>query len=181
MDGIVEWSSHLDWRAAAVVLFSSSVISALVSHYLSRHGTDVQARRSGYATASRILIRRAEYPYRIRRRTSDDPAVLTRLAELGHTIQEDLAASRIWVKSESSWMGAKFARSLAEIDGCVSEAASDAWGLPPIEDAKDMRLSGWGPGDCKDSIASFEEAVVWRFGVKRAVPPVLLMIVNRKS
>ena len=40
--------------------------------------------------ATRQLVAYAEYPYRIRRRTSDDPEELGRLAKLGHDIQEAL-------------------------------------------------------------------------------------------
>ena len=170
MDALTQWLINLDWAALGIVLLGSSVVSAWVAHTLSRRSGEVQARREGYAAASRVLIRRAEYPYRVRRRVSNDDAVVSALVELGHTLQEDLAACRIWVKSESGLVGARFEAALAAIDVCIGTSTSEAWEAEPITDPPGMRLGAWGPGDCTSAIVDFETAVTWRFGWRRLVP-----------
>jgi hypothetical protein len=49
-------------------------------------------RRDGYASAMKALVARTEFPYRVRRRSSDSPETLTALTQLGNDIQEQLAA-----------------------------------------------------------------------------------------
>jgi hypothetical protein len=170
MEALKKWLAQLDWAALGIVLLGSSVVSAWVTHNLSRHSEEVRARRDGYGNASRVLIRRAEYPYRVRRRVSNDPDVVSALVELGHSLQEDLAGCRVWVKSESGWVGAQFEAAMAAIDACVGAKTSEAWEAEPITDPAGMRLGGWGPADCASAIMEFETAVTWRFGWRRLVP-----------
>ncbi len=74
------------FSAAAVLtlVLGSTVLGALLTA-LSKNLRDAAVvRRDKYAAAAGHLAAWTEYPYRIRRRTSDDAETLTRLADLGH-------------------------------------------------------------------------------------------------
>jgi len=90
------YSSNL-WLAVAVAALGSSVVAGLITNVMGNLRASAATRRDGYVNAVRVLIARAEYPYRVRRRVSDDPDVLAALASRGHDLQEQVAACRTWV------------------------------------------------------------------------------------
>jgi hypothetical protein len=161
------------WVVAALTLLGSSVVAGLITSVLGNLRAAANTRRDGYAAAVRALIARGEYPYRVRRRVSDDAEVLSALVERGHDLQEQLAACRTWVASEHRALGALFEKALTAIDSTVSPATGDAWSQPPITTAADMNLSGWGPGDQWTHVANLERAIAFRFGPRRLVPSCL--------
>lgn len=154
----------------AITLLGSSVVAGLVTSVLSNLRSAATARREGYANAVRSLIAHGEYPYRVRRRVSDDADVLSALVERGHDLQEQLAACRTWVASEHPVLGRLFEAALATIDTSVGPAIKDAWNSPPISAAAGMNLNGWGPDDQWPHVAMLERAVGYRFGWRRLVP-----------
>lgn len=111
-----------------------------------------------------------EYPYRIRRRTSDTPETLSALAALGHDLQEQLARHRAWVAAESRILIRVFDHALAEARTPVANACKDAWEHPPITAPAQMNLDGFGPGDVNSVIQPLQCAVSYRFGWRRAMP-----------
>lgn len=158
-----------------LLLLGSSVLAGLITSVLGNLRAAATARREGYANAVRSLIARVEYPYRVRRRVSDDADVLTALVERGHDLQEQLAACRTWVASEHRVLGRHFEDALAAIDATVGPAIKDAWDNPPISEAAGMNLNGWGPGDPWPLVAKLERAIAFRFGLRRLLPSFLWM------
>lgn len=158
------------WLVVAITLLGSSVLAGLITSVLGNLRAAATARREGYANAVRSLIARGEYPYRVRRRVSDDDDVLSALVERGHDLQEQLAACRTWVASEHRVLGRLFEAALAAIDTTVGPAIKDAWDNPPISAATGMNLNGWGPGDQWPHVAKLERAIAYRFGWRRLVP-----------
>jgi hypothetical protein len=158
------------WLLVVIALLGSSVLAGLITSVLGNLRAAATARREGYANAVRSLIARGEYPYRVRRRVSDDADVLSALVERGHDLQEQLAACRVWVASEHRLLGSMFDVALAAIDETVGPAVKDAWNQPPIAAAADMNLNGWGPGDQRPHVADLERAIAFRFGPRRLVP-----------
>ncbi len=122
------------WVVVALALLGSSVVAGLLTSVLGNLRAAETVRRDGYAKAVRSLIARSEYPYRVRRRVSDDPEVLSALASRGHDLQEQLAACRTWVASEHRVLGTLFEKALADIDTTVKPATGDAWNQTPIND-----------------------------------------------
>lgn len=158
------------WVIAVLALLSSSVIAGIVSAGMSNLRAAAAARREGYARAVKTLIARSEYPYRVRRRTSDDPDVLAALVERGHDLQEQLASCRTWVASEHHVLGRLFEQALNDIDAHGRGATSDAWDQAPISTAAGMNLGDWGPGDQRPHVARLERAISYRFGWRRVSP-----------
>lgn len=158
------------WLLLGIALLGSSVLAGLITSVLGNLRAASTARREGYANAVRSLIARGEYPYRVRRRVSDDAYVLSALVERGHDLQEQLAACRTWVASEHRVLGQLFEEALTTIDTTVGPAIKDAWDNPPISSATGMNLNGWGPGDQWPHVAKLERAIAYRFGWRRLVP-----------
>lgn len=158
------------WLVVAITLLGSSVVAGLITSVLGNLRAAATARREGYANAVRSLIARGEYPYRVRRRVSDDPEILSALVERGHDQQEQLAACRTWVTSEHRVLGSLFEAALAAIDETVGPAIKEAWNQPPITAASGMNLNGWGPGDQWPHVVKLERAIAFRFGPRRLVP-----------
>jgi hypothetical protein len=146
------------------------VVGGLITSVLGNLRAASTVRREGYATAVRALIARAEYPYRVRRRVSDEPAVLADLVARGHDVQEQLAACRTWVNSEHQTVGHIFEQALAAIDATVNPGTAEAWNQLPITAAADMNLGGWGPGDPWPNLTGLEQAIAYRFGWRRVLP-----------
>lgn len=158
------------WGVIALTVLGSSVIAGLITSVLGNLRAAATARREGYANAVRLLIARGEYPYRVRRRVSDDPDVLAALVSRGHDLQEQLASCRTWVNSEHRSLGDLFEKALADIDASVKQATVEAWKTAPITTASGMNLNGWGPGDQWSHLAPLERAIAYRFGWRRLVP-----------
>jgi hypothetical protein len=158
------------WLSLGVAVIGSSVLAAVVGGVLTRLRETAAARRDRYAEAVTLLAARAEYPYRIRRRTSDDAAVLKELAEHGHDLQEKLAKARAWATSESPTLGAVYATTLERIDAEVSVCCRDAWTAPPVTSAAGMNLNGFGPRAHQKHIDHFQRCTKYRFGARRLMP-----------
>jgi len=158
------------WVLVVLTLLGSSVIAGLITSVVGNLRAAATARRESYANAVRSLIARAEYPYRVRRRVSDDLDGLAALVSRGHDLQEQLAACRTWVNSEHQALGDLFDQALADIDATVKQATVDAWNQAPIATADGMNLDGWGPGDQWPHLARLQRAIAYRFGWRRLLP-----------
>lgn len=162
------------WIAPVGVVLSSSVVALVVGHVLNSLRASAEVRREGYAEMSRVLISRVEYPYRIRRRTSDSPDALAELSRIGSDIQERLAAQRTWVAGESRAVSKLLDGVCQSMDAQIGSAASDAWRRPAIAAPEDMVLGDWGPGAAtREPLNQFRRATTFRFGYRRLIPGVL--------
>src|SRR3954447_22288011 len=150
-----------------LALLGSTVLGTFLTTVVAGLRASATTRREGYAAAVQAFVSWVEYPYRIRRRTSDEPAALTKLADVGHDLQECLARHRAWVAAESGALSGVFDKAVADLTGPVGEACKEAWNSPPVTRAADMNLSGFGPGDVSGTIKTLECAVAYRFGLRR--------------
>ena len=119
------------------------------------------------AAAVSTLFAWAEYPCRIRRRTTDESAELAKLAELGHDLQERLRCHQTWIMTESRSVAAIHTAVLKTVSARTGPAAKDAWNSPPVLGAGQMNLNGWGPEDSKGDIEGLQRAIAERSGVRR--------------
>lgn len=153
----------------AMIAFAATVGAAALSFAFGRWAETTRSRREGYAEATRELVAWGEYPFRIRRRTSNDPQALATLADIGHTHQEALRYRETWILSEDRWVGRVFNEVRADLAAVLGPACNHAWGTDPIEQPAGMTLAGWGPQDIDEQIKRFERAVAFRFGWRRLV------------
>ncbi|WP_052425058.1 hypothetical protein [Streptomyces fulvoviolaceus] len=157
-----------------VLVLSSSVVAGALGHILTGLRAGATTRRDCYADAVKLLVARIEYPYRIRRRTSDDPDVLSALATAGHDLQERLVEAQAWITTESTVLSEVFSQCLISLDGPFKQACNDAWNAAPITAAAQMNLGSFGMGNRQHVVTTMERTLTYRFGSRRLIPAFLL-------
>jgi hypothetical protein len=143
------------------------ILGGIVLGSLNRREEARAHRQEFYAEAVKAVVEWMEYPYRIRRRTTDDPSELRRLAEIGHGIQERLAYYRTWTLIDDPRTGAVYASVIEGIRERVGSACRDAWTVNPVSSPEGMNLHSWGPGSMRPELESLEQAVGQRFSRRR--------------
>jgi hypothetical protein len=151
----------------ALIGLTGVLATATITMIAGRWTDATNRRRDAYAAAIATLVAWAEYPYRIRRRTSDDPAELARLAALGSDLQEQLRCHQTWIITESKWVATIYRQTITQVGDRVSPANREAWTSPAITMPAAMNLNGWGPGDLLPIIDWVQSAIACRFGWRR--------------
>lgn len=145
-----------------------AALTAAAALLLTRASEAVNRRRDRYAQAVETLIAWIEFPYRVRRRTSDDAATLTALAALGHDLQQRMACHQAWIATEHPALAACYSQTRAIASGAVAPAIADAWAASPVTTPADMNLGDWGPGAaCDDAMTALQHQIENRFGLRR--------------
>jgi hypothetical protein len=165
-------STDVTWALLLPYLLGSGIVSAVVTAVLGSLTTAskaaAEARRRGYVEAVEAILAWSEYPYRVRRRASDDPEKLEHLAVLGHQLQERRTGALAWVAADSREMYEVFRLNLDALDAVIGPAIADAWQQPPITTAAGMVLNGWGPGrTAGEALLRLNCAVTYRFGWRK--------------
>lgn len=159
----------IDWGPVAVAVIGGGgiIAGAIASSFLGRWAESTDRRRSSYADAVAALVAWNEYPYRIRRRTSDEPDTLERLANIGHDLQERLSCSQTWIWTESAHLAELYAAARENLGAQVGPACREAWRMPPAASPELMNLGDWGPGSCEKLTQRLQREIHWRFGWRR--------------
>ena len=153
------------WTAIGVS--AAAVLGAIANMVFGRVNEATDRRRNRYAEAVQTLVAWTEFPYRVRRRTSDDPATLTALANHGHDLQERLAYHQARIATDHPDLARTYAETRAIINVAVGPVISDAWEHKPVAKPSDMNLSGWGPGpECAAAITHLQNEIQNRFGFR---------------
>jgi hypothetical protein len=172
------------WTQLLGILLGSGVISGLVSLVATSARTSTENRRQGYAAAIEAVLAWAEYPYRVRRRTSDDPETLTRLVDLGHELQERRVRTMSWVASENRELYEVFLHNTHHLDRTVGPLISEAWNAQHVVQPSQMVLAGWGSGQLAQQTVERLSCAVgyrtgWRRWIIRPVPRLLRARLSR--
>lgn len=157
---ITAWTFSNDIGVPVTVALVTLVATTMI-----KQQSEARARRRDrYAQAVAVLVAWIEYPYRIRRRTSDMPEVLSALAAVGHDLQQELARSRAWVEAEDAVVADVYRSVTATLVAAIGPACSEAWESPPVAVPSEMNLKGWGPGPgCSLAVQRLEGAIADRF------------------
>jgi hypothetical protein len=137
--------SEFQWLGSVVVpVIVALLASGALTYFLQAHNANKDRRRHGYAEAVAGVVGWIEYPFRVRRRTSDDPETLGSLVDQGHTLQERLAFSTSWVAADDADNYEAYSRLVQNVKAEVVPLVQDAWNSTPITQASEMNLNGWG-------------------------------------
>ncbi|WP_051799568.1 hypothetical protein [Catenuloplanes japonicus] len=166
---------------AAALVLSSTAVGGLMTTWMSSSRDNANTRRQHYAEIVRVLVAWAEYPYRIRRRTSDEPEVLAALAEQGHLIQEQRAHATGWVWAESRAVSVILEECIRDLSITVGPACQEAWRHAPATTAAAMNLGDIGPRGVADIVRRLEDAIRYRFGIRRILPAWLALRMIRRQ
>jgi hypothetical protein len=150
-----------------VAVISSGVVAAAINVVSGNLRANANLRRDRYALAVRYLVAWGEYPYRIRRRTDDEPATRASLANRGHELQEQRAEIAGWIAAENRGLSAIFDQCVREVSLIVGPACVEAWESPPAVTGAGMNLRGFGPRGVEAVAARMERACRYRFGLRR--------------
>jgi hypothetical protein len=129
----VTTEDSISWVPVLGVLLGSGVVSVLAGVVASSFLAAAETRRQGYAAAVGAVLAWAEYPYRIRRRTSDDKTTLTALADMGHDLQERRARCLAWVAGENTTIYEMFMLNVRYLDVVVDWSQVHIDGLQGAE------------------------------------------------
>jgi hypothetical protein len=152
------------------ILLGSTVIAAVLTTILGALRSNAATRRDQYAAATAHLAAWTEFPYRVRRRTSDSLATLDALASRGHDLQEASACHRGWVAAESRAVSHVYDDWLTEVQRRAHEPLTQAWASPKIRRPEEMNLLGFGPVGAAEALKAVEHAISYRFGWRRLLP-----------
>ena len=109
-----------------------------------------------------------EFPYRVRRRTSDDSETLTRLADRAHDLQERMAFDQAWIHTDSARLGQAYSTARNTISQHVAQAICDGWSSGPVTSPEEMVLGDWGPAPaCADELVRLQQQIDSRFAWRR--------------
>jgi hypothetical protein len=122
---------------------------ALQAHELARQ----------YAEALATALAWAETPYRIARRTSDDPATLERHALHLHDLQERILFHQQWLNVESPGIAELYRQLVGAVKAIAQQQLKDAWDRPSVTAAGQMNLGGIYPGEVSQECENFVAAV----------------------
>lgn len=172
------------WLIITAIL-TSGVVSVLVTKLFERGAKRDERVRQGYADSTAALVAWAEFPYRVARRTSDEPDVCATLVGRGHDAQEALACRRAWVVGESVVMSEGYAVITAQLRPHVGAATQAAWRRPPSSGGAGMVLSDGQPlpqVDVDHVVDLWCLAQRYRYGWRRwMLPPVLRWRLRRRG
>jgi hypothetical protein len=171
------------WVVLTAIL-TSGVVTVLVTKLFERGAKRDERVRDGYADSTAVLVAWGEFPYRVARRTSDEPEVGAALVGRGHDAQEALACRRAWVVGESVVMSEVYSAITAQLRPQVAEATQAAWRRASATTGAGMVLSDGQPMPSVE-VQRFVDlwcvALRYRFGWRRWVfVPVLLRRVLRR-
>ena len=113
------------WAVLPLIL-TSGVASVLLAKLIERGSNRDERVRDGYADSTAVLVAWGEFPYRVARRTSDEPDVRAALVGRAHDAQEALACRRAWVVCESVVMGEVYSATIGQLRPQVAEATQAA-------------------------------------------------------
>ena len=175
----VQGDSESLWEvlgSAGIFTAAAAVLVVLLKFAMDASAGLSQRRRERYAELVAALVAWAELPFRIRRRISDEPAVRAELAAQVHQLQERLVVGGAELAAECTWLSKRFDASLATIKSVTAPFLADAWQSAPIDSPEGMNLSGWGPVGSEDIVRAWRSELRWRFGWRRLVNPIRLLI-----
>lgn len=154
------------WWIPVLVGVAGAVVTLLVA-LGGAAARERRRRREMYAGAVRVLIGWIEYPYQVRRRTSDDAEELGRLRDIGHELQQDLAYQQALLTGDSKSLGDLFGAVVARVKAQTAPWLAEAWRSAPVSDPAGMILGDWGAGAFHGELATLRTAIGARFGWRR--------------
>lgn len=143
-------ASEFPWLDSVMVpVIVALLASGALTHFLQARTAKKDRRRQRYAEAVAAVVAWIEYPFRVRRRTTDDPEALSALVDQGHTLQERLAFSTSWIATDDADNYEAYSRLVQDVKAEVVPLVQEAWNSAPMKRASDMNLNGWGAQQVK--------------------------------
>ena len=171
-------TTHQTWLEAmgttGVVAAVAAILVVVLTAYFTASAARRTTRAERYATMVVNLTGWTEFPYRVRRRPSDDPAITSALVERMHALQEDVVLDSAELAAECPWLAKRYEQALADIKATTLPYINEAWAAPGIGAVGGMNLNGWGPVGTNAIVLRWRSELRWRFGWRRLANPIRL-------
>lgn len=164
-----------------VIAAVAAILVVVLTAYFTASAARRKTRAQRYATMVVNLTAWTELPYRVRRRPSDDPAVLAALVDQMHGLHERVILDSAELAAECPWLGKRYERALADIKAIALPFLNEAWASPGVGTAAGMNLNGWGPTDLNTIVLDWRAELRWRFGWRRLVNPARLALNSKPN
>ena len=168
-------STHQTWLetmgTTGVVAAVAAILVVVLTAYFTASAARRKTRAERYAAMVVNLTAWTELPYRVRRRPSDDPAVLAALVDRMHGLHERVVLDSAELAAECAWLGKRYEQALADIKAIALPFLNEAWASPGVGTAAGMNLNGWGPTGLNDIVLAWRAELRWRFGWRRLANP----------
>jgi len=125
------------WTLGAAFLTAVSSVAVAVTPRRLEAREQIRQR---YAATTEVLASWIELPYRIARRTSDQPGTLQQLAETAHDLQERTANTQAWVAADSRTLGYLYVRVVTVVRDKSGTAAHESWARPHVATPEGMNV-----------------------------------------
>jgi|GEM_PF-2541177 len=157
-----------------IVAAVAAILVVVLTAYFTASAARRKSRAERYATMVVNLAAWTEFPYRVRRRPSDEAAITCRLTEHMHALQEHVVLDSAELAAECPWLAKRYERALADIKAATLPHTKEAWATPGIGTVGGMNLNGWGPVGTSEIVLRWRTELRWRFGWRRLANPVRL-------
>lgn len=152
---------------AAVIAAIISASVALLVFVLNLRLGSLERRRRSCADALSDALQWLELPYRIRRRTDDNPETVRGLVGRIHHLQERLVFHESWLQVEVPGAYPAYIALVRGIKEGSSDTLKQSWAEPPKTKAIDMNLGDVPAPDVRELREAFckaarRELAVWR-------------------
>jgi len=167
-----------------IVAAIAAILVVVLTAYFNASAEHRKSRAARYAAMVVNLTSWTELPYRVRRRPSNDTAVIAALVDRMHGFHERVVFDSAELAAECPWLGKRYEQALADIKAIALPFLKEAWASPGIGSAAGMNLNGWGPTGLNAIVLGWRTELRWRFGWRRLVNPVRLAWnwkLNRKA
>jgi hypothetical protein len=178
-------TAHQTWLetmgTTGIVAAVAAILVVVLTAYFTASAARRKTRAERYAAMVVNLTSWTEYPYRVRRRPSDDPTITCALVERMHALQEHVVLDSAELAAECSWLAKRYDRALADIKAATLPFITEAWASPGVGTAGGMNLNGWGPVGTNAIVLLWRSEIRWRFGWRRLVNPARLAWIWNKD
>ena len=144
-----------------------AAVAALLGHGLVRLKEARDRRRDEYSRAFAAAMRWTEFPYRIARRLSNEPAEVAPIVEAMHAVQEEIQFHLNWLRSVSDDMAEAYSQLVRSVKAESRPHIEASWRREPAIVPDGMILGDVFPVDVDADVKRFTKEIrrnlsVWR-------------------
>lgn len=152
---------------AVVVAAIIAAGAGFTAFFLERYREALERKRRLASEALSVALLWLEIPYRVRRRTDNNPATLSDLAERIHRLQERQVFHTSWLQVEIPDAHAPYVALLKAVKQQVREYIQAAWRSDPAERPEDMNVGPLFQADVTSEIEGYVQAIRGAVGIWR--------------
>jgi hypothetical protein len=155
-----------------LVAIVASAFGALIIFAASQLAATRDRQREEYAKALQTVVKWTEMPYRIRRRNASDQVTISRLVEVMHELQEEIAFHDAWLSVEAPEVAVAYRTLVSTVKAQCGDHLRNAWEAehsPPIP----MNIGNCYPVEYSQEREAYIKAVRYHLqwlGARRRIP-----------